>query len=81
MVENNKTSQQKGNSGLANPQPVRNFSNKLDDVVWKDGYKDKSCSRGVVHGVWHTGAGVFTGNKAEFTRAGEQFNKCNPFKK
>ena len=67
----------KGNSKpLANPPEWRDRSNKLDKAMgWEGDYKDESRLRGFVHGVWHTGAGIATGNPKEFDRAGEQFSK------
>ena len=62
----------KGGKNLANPKAMRNMSDKLDETFgWKDGYKNESNTRAFIHGVWHAGAGVITGNKNEFTRAGE----------
>ncbi len=67
-------SQQKKN--LANPKPARGFSNWLDKQMgWNGGYKEESKARGCVHGVWHTGAGIATFNKHEFSRAADQFSK------
>eukprot|EP00483_Globobulimina_turgida_P009286 UN09305 len=61
---------------LANPKPARGFSNWLDTQMgWTGGYKEESKARGFVHGVWHTGAGITTFNKHEFSRASEQFQK------
>mmetsp|Transcript_47350 Transcript_47350/g.42449 ORF Transcript_47350/g.42449 Transcript_47350/m.42449 type:complete len:84 (-) Transcript_47350:78-329(-) len=61
---------------LANPKPVRGFSNWLDQKVgWTGGYKEESKARGFVHGVWHTGAGIFTANSNEFSRAKQQFQR------
>ncbi len=65
---------------------MRSFSDKLDSVAgWHGGYKETSGTRGFVHGMWHTGAGVsaavgsvFGGNgnaSGEFRRAGDQFSK------
>ena len=34
-------------------------------------------SRGAIHGTWHAGAGVVTGNPNEFARAKDQFG-CSP---
>ena len=61
---------------LINPPPVRNFSDKLDNAIgWEGGYKEDSRVRGFIHGTWHAGAGIVTGNPKEFDRAGEQFGK------
>ena len=61
---------------LANPSAWRDASNKLDKAMgWEGNYKDESRLRGFVHGVWHSGAGIVTGNPKEFDRAGEQFSK------
>lgn len=63
---------------LANPQVVRNVSDKLDSVFWKDGYKDTSESRALVHGAWHAGAAVARGGHAgEWARAQEQFSRVD----
>lgn len=64
------------NKKLANPQGMRSFSDRLDAKVgWEGGYKETSGTRGFIHGVWHTGAGIATFNGKEFSRAGEQFSK------
>lgn len=63
---------------LANPSVMRGISNGVDNVLFPGGYKDDSQLRGAIHGVWHTGAGVITGNPAEFTRANDQFAKAGP---
>lgn len=72
-------SEQAPKRDLANPAGPRSFSDKLDSVIWTDGYKDTSCTRGVVHGLWHTGAGIVRWNGDEFSRAAEQFGKCREF--
>ena len=64
---------------LANPKGPRSISDKLDSTLWKDGYKDTSCTRGIVHGVWHAGAGLIRSSDDEYKRAGEQFGKCGKF--
>ena len=70
------SSNNNNNKKLANPKAVRGFSNWLDEKAgWHGGYKEESKVRGFVHGVWHTGAGVCTFNKKEFSRAKEQFKK------
>ena len=62
---------------LANPPAVRGFSDRLDEFMgWEGDYKDESRARGLVHGAWHTGAGIVTGNPREFERAGEQFDRA-----
>ena len=64
---------------LLNPPAVRNLSNKLDNAIgWERGYKEDSRVRGLIHGTWHAGAGIWTGNPKEFDRAGEQFGKMSP---
>eukprot|EP00484_Ammonia_sp_Unknown_P005401 CAMPEP_0197057388 /NCGR_PEP_ID=MMETSP1384-20130603/96688_1 /TAXON_ID=29189 /ORGANISM="Ammonia sp." /LENGTH=72 /DNA_ID=CAMNT_0042491793 /DNA_START=74 /DNA_END=289 /DNA_ORIENTATION=+ len=69
-------SSDKPSKPLANPKPVRGFSDKLDNAMgWNDGYKNESKVRGFIHGVWHTGAGVVTLNPKEFSRAGDQFKR------
>ncbi len=73
----------KSHGQLANPAGMRSLSDKLDDAAgWSGGYKESSGTRGFIHGVWHTGAGVVAavtpGNnnaKGEFGRAGDQFSK------
>lgn len=70
-------SEKKTKRDLANPAGPRKASDKLDDIFWKDGYKDTSCSRGIIHGIWHAGAGAVRGSKDEFSRAGEQFAQCS----
>ena len=61
---------------LANPPAMRGFSDRVDRFMgWEGDYKNDSRLRGFIHGAWHTGAGVATGNKREYDRAGEQFNK------
>jgi hypothetical protein len=67
---------------LANPAPVRGFSDWLDNKMnWHGAHKTTSSTRGIVHGVWHAGAGVVKScgvtqsSRDEFTRAGEQFAK------
>ena len=71
-------SQNNSKRDLANPAGPRSVSDKLDNALWKDN-KNESCSRGIVHGAWHTGAGIVRLSKDEFSRAGEQFGKCGKF--
>ena len=65
-----------GGQPLANPKPMRNFSDRLDSAMgWEGKYKEDSKVRGFIHGTWHQGAGLITGNEREFDRAREQFDK------
>lgn len=68
---------------LANPPAARGVSDWLDNTMdWQGGYKESSRTRGCIHGVWHTGAGLLAavtpGNNnaaGEFGRAGQQFSR------
>lgn len=68
---------------VGNNKEMRGVSNWLDEKLgWDEGYKEKSGTRGFIHGVWHTGAGVVQyvqGNNenadAEWKQAGAQFKK------
>ncbi len=52
---------------LANPKGMRNVSDRLDKAMgWEGAYKDESRVRAGIHGVWHWGAGVATGNQKEY---------------
>jgi hypothetical protein len=42
---------------------------------WEGDYRNTSRLRGIVHGIWHYGAGVLTLNGNEFTRGNEQFSR------
>jgi hypothetical protein len=65
-----------GKEPLANPEGMRSFSDRLDKFMgWEGQYKDDSRLRGFVHGVWHDGAGLITGNPREHERANEQYKK------
>lgn len=69
--------------GVSNDKTMRGVSDRLDNFIgWKDGYKETSAARGVIHGVYHSGIGLgkyaignSEGAKAEFNRAGTQFSK------
>ena len=70
--------------GVSNRKPTRDLSNKLDSVMgWKDGYKEASCIRAFIHGIYHTGVGAYKYARgssdnayAEYNRATNQFSKC-----
>lgn len=60
---------------LANPKLFRSLSDKLDVFIgWdEETSKNKSRIRGILHGIWHTGAYLVTCNKLEWERAKIQF--------
>lgn len=63
---------------LANPESMRGISDRLDKAMgWEGQYKDESRLRGFIHGTWHAGAGLVTGNPREYDRAREQFQKVD----
>ncbi len=46
--------------GVSNPQGARNVSDRLDNVMdWHGDRKEKSGTRGIVHGAWHGAAGAY----------------------
>jgi len=69
--------------GVSNNRYWRAKSDALDKYMgWEDDRKDQSVFRGFIHGVYHCAVGIgkavcgnFTGSRAEFKRAGEQFRK------
>ena len=61
---------------LYNPKPLRSVSNWVDSKMgWEGEAKEKSGTRGFIHGVSHTLFGMATFNGDEFKRAGEQFGR------
>ena len=63
---------------------MRSVSDELDEKMgWTGQKKEQSALRGLIHGVYHRCVGVakkMAGNeegaKAEFNRAGQQFDKA-----
>ncbi|CAF0776814.1 unnamed protein product [Adineta steineri] len=81
MSDEQKQEENTGKRDLANPSSFRHISDKLDDLAgWKDDYKEESCPRGIIHGIWHEGASIIRGSEDEHERAIEQFDKCFPEK-
>jgi len=69
--------------GVSNHPGMRSISDRLDNMMgWTEERKETSGTRGLIHGVYHTGIGVGKylyrnpeGAHAEWNRACEQFSR------
>jgi hypothetical protein len=69
---------------LNNDPGHRAISDRFDKAMgWEGENKDKSCPRGIIHGLYHDhqgnkreGQGDHEGAKLERDRAQQQYNKC-----
>ena len=77
-------SDQKSKATLNNDPSDRAASNWLDKKMgWEGGYKEESCTRGILHGLYHDRQGNIReqkgdhdGAKLERDRAQQQYDKC-----